>query len=230
MVRTCFFINQPELTKPSDSHWLAPKPVSFKKGKSRTVIEIPNKWLGFFQALLLAPAQHSWAKKLLETEFPQLLQEDSEWMRPINIATKPSMSEECSRLTFELETVKGIEEALLEDATEDNSPKKKRGRKGKSDTPIVDSAVRRSTRVRANTNGFMTSPCKSKNYLGCSADPPTLSPSTIKKIGTSLCNLPEDLLEEQVLAGKKKMEPVGKKLKKNKEDKKKNDNDKNEDN
>ena len=182
------------------------------------MVEIPNKLLGFFQALLVAPAQHSWAKKLLESDFPQLLQEDSDWVRPLHLFAKPSHSEACNQLSSEPVTAKEIE-AMQEDIIEDNSPSKKRGRKGKAITPIVDSAVRRSNRVRANANGFKMTSCKSKNCLGCSADPPTLSTSTIKNIGTSLCNLQEDQLEEHVPIGKKKMEPVGKKLKKNKDDK-----------
>lgn len=82
---------------------------------------------------------------------------------------------------------------------------------------MVDSAVRRSNRVKANANGFKSTPCKSKKCLGCSANPPTLTTSMIRKIGTSLCHLQENRLDEQALLGKKRMEPVGKKLKKNRE-------------
>jgi hypothetical protein len=47
----------------------------------------------------------------------------------------------------------------------------------------------------------------------------------LKKIGTSFCQLNDDQLEEQILMNKKKMEPMGKKMK-NKEEKKKNPDDK----
>lgn len=60
------------------------------------------------------------------------------------------------------------------------------------------------------------SACKVKNCLGCSAEPPTLSQAMIKKLGTSLCQLWEDQLDGQTLLGKK-VEPIGKKPKKNKD-------------
>lgn len=82
----------------------------------------------------------------------------------------------------------------------------------------MDLVVRRSTRVRANSNGFKVNTCKAKNCLGCSTEPRTLSQVMIKKIGISMCQLREDQLDEQALLGKKKMEPVGKKPKKNKDD------------
>lgn len=45
---------------------------------------------------------------------------------------------------------------------------------------------------------------------------PILSPSSLKKIGTSLCQLQEDQLDEHLLMTKNKLEPVGKKVKKTK--------------
>lgn len=91
----------------------------------------------------------------------------------------------------------------------DLSPNKKRGRKPRAVTPVVDSAVRRSTRVRANSGGFKVNVCKVKNCLGCSNAPPTLSPSVLKEIGTSLCDLQAEQIGEDALLGKNKVEPVG---------------------
>lgn len=79
--------------------------------------------------------------------------------------------------------------------------------------------VRRSDRVRGNSNGFKLGICRIKNCLGCSNDPPIMSPRTLKKIGTSMCQLQEEQLEEQALLSKKKLEPMGKKVRKSKEDK-----------
>lgn len=119
-------------------------------------------------------------------------------------------------LDSEPSSVREIEEALpMEDIGEPVSGKK-RGRKGMAVTPIVDSAVRRSNRVRANSNGFKLDTCKIKNCLGCSSEPPILYPHSLKKIGTSLCQLQEDQLDEHLLMTKNKLEPVGKKVKKNK--------------
>jgi hypothetical protein len=59
--------------------------------------------------------------------------------------------------------------------------------------------------------------CKIKNCLGCGASPPTLSPRALKEIGSALCDLQADQLDEDTLLSKNKLEPVGKKIKKNKE-------------
>ena len=104
---------------------------------------------------------------------------------------KPSSTGPYGMLVSEPSSVREIEEALPKEDNE-TSANKKRGRKGKADTPIVDSVVRRSDRVRANTNGFKVSTCRIKNCLGCSNDPPILSPLSLKNIGTSLCQLQEE--------------------------------------
>jgi len=126
MVRT-FFFNQSELNKkpPPELPWLAPKPLGLNGGKDKTVIEIPTKWLGFFQALLLAPGQHSWAKQLLQSNFPQLLQDDIYWMTSLSLQQKPSALGACSLLGAEPSIVKEIEEAIREDNLESGSPRKK---------------------------------------------------------------------------------------------------------
>lgn len=235
MVRTFFTNPLVNLPRPVDLSWLAPRSDEFTEKKNKTLIEIPTKWLGFFQALLIAPTHHCWAKQLLETSFPSLLKGDNDWASIINtngnpssstsiINTdcSPSSSKACTILETELTGFKNIEEAILEQSGENSSPGKKRTRKSKLDTPLVDSIVRRSSRVQANCNGFKMSSCKVKNCLGCNADPPTLSPASLTKIGTSLCQLKPEEVEEHNLLKKKMMEPVGKKprkLKKTKEGK-----------
>lgn len=68
LVRT-YFVNPPETPKPAESYWLAPKAGNNLKNADRAVIEVPAAWLGFFQAILQALAQHKWAKQLLGTNF-----------------------------------------------------------------------------------------------------------------------------------------------------------------
>jgi hypothetical protein len=155
-----------------------------------------------------------------------LLINENEWAATLSLSCKPSATEVCELLGSKPLIAKEIKEAISEEADEiieNSSPNKKRGRKGKADTPKVDSAIRRSSRIRANCNGFKVNVCKTKNYVGSNSKPPTLSLATLKKIGTSMCLLQDDLLEEQILMSKKKVEPIGKKLKKNKDEKKKHD-------
>jgi len=228
MVRT-FFFNPPEPVKaaPPEFPWLAPKPLDPKGKKDKTVVEIPTAWLGYFKALLLSPAQNGWAKQLLQSNFPELLVEKSDSVAQLSLKQQLPAPDACSLLETELSAVKAIEENITEDFQPTESPGKKRLRKGKIGTPIVDSVVRRSTRVRATSNGFKVNTYKTKNCLGYCTAPPTLPHAMIKKIGKSVCQLDEEQLEEQILMGRRKLEPVGKKQKKTNDDKK--DNDKKED-
>ena len=186
----------------------------------KTFLEVPQTWVGFFQALLNAPAHQTWVKKLLESSFPSsLVQSSSETLKAIPLPA--SSSDTCSFLLEESSYVKNLEDSITEQAPEETPPSKKRGRKHSAETPIVESAVRRSSRLRALNNGFKADGCKIKNCLGCASPPPILSPASLKSIGASFCQISPEDLEEHVLLQKKSTEPIGKKhKKKNKEDSK----------
>jgi len=53
--------------------------------QGKAFIEVPKEWMGFFKALLQAPAQHKWAKQLLEPGLPQLIQDASGTGSPLAI-------------------------------------------------------------------------------------------------------------------------------------------------
>jgi hypothetical protein len=67
---------------------LAPIVGSTSEEKDKANIQILAQWLGLFQALLQAPAQHTWAKQLLETGFLQLLLADGQWGASISLSGK----------------------------------------------------------------------------------------------------------------------------------------------
>lgn len=105
-----------------------------------------------------------------------------------------------------------LEDALLLDVEETASPQvKKNARKGKAQSPIVESEVRRSIRVQKNNNGFKQSGCKKANCLGCKTDPPTLSVESLQSIGIKMCQLTEDEVAKAKLNKKKKSKPIAKK-------------------
>lgn len=85
---------------------------------------------------------------------------------------------------------------------------------------VLDSPFRRSARQKGMHKGFKASVCAKKGCLGCSMNPPTLSSSTIKNIGTSLCMIDPDVLSDEALnlIGNKKQKiapsPSGKKQQK----------------
>lgn len=74
----------------------------------------------------------------------------------------------------------------------------------------MDSEVRRSSRVREKFNGFKPSGCKLANCLGCNLEPPTLSLDTLQNIGTKMCQLSTEEVEEATLNRKKKSKPISK--------------------
>jgi hypothetical protein len=222
MVRTYFA--EPSGLPKQNPYWFTPVSNEKDSLKEKAVVKLPTQWLDFFQSLLLTPAQNNWARKLLGTNFPNLLQGETDWITTISVTCKPSPDKACALLDSELSGPKELENAVQDEEleeVEEISPIRKKSRKGKSETPIVDSLVRRSTRVRTSCNGFKTPNCKSKNCLGCSSEIPTLSPATLRKIGMSMCDLSEEQLGEAMLMGKKNLDPIGKKIKKNKEEKKK---------
>lgn len=145
---------------------MAPSSVGKGALEDKSLIEVLTKWLGLFQALIQALAQHSWAKQLLLSGFPDLLKAQGEWTTLMSVNSKPSPVDSCLYLSDEPIGVREIEEAITEQYMEEASPGNKRNRKAKSDTPVVDSATRRSDKVRAGCNGFKINTCKAKNCLG----------------------------------------------------------------
>ena len=80
------------------------------------------------------------------------------------------------------------------------------------DSPLVDSEVRRSPRIKQICQGFKQSACFNKRCLSCAPDPPTLSIKIIKKIGTDFCKVDQNLLSDEALQVKlQKSGTVGRK-------------------
>ena len=68
---------------------------------------------GFFQAMLLAPAQQTCGKKLLETNFLFLLMTEKDGPRKdISLSDKKSTAETCAHLEEELQGLEGFEKAI----------------------------------------------------------------------------------------------------------------------
>lgn len=83
--------------------------------------------------------------------------------------------------------------------------------KGKASlTPLVESMVRRSTRVKGKTGGYKSESCRDKNCIACSAQPPTICTKIIRNLGANFCNIPVQELDDEALNMKKgKKQPVG---------------------
>lgn len=90
-------------------------------------------------------------------------------------------------------------------------------RANKRPTPLVDSQVRRSERVRQGNNGFKSSECSNIKCTSC--NPPTLSTKVIRILGTQFCSTSlDDLIEGNLLKGGGKKDPITKKKTKRNKD------------
>ena len=88
--------------------------------------------------------------------------------------------------------------SLMDPSKQPNTPSKRR-RTAKGKAVISEDDLRRSLRLKKVNKGFKTSACKDKNCLGCSVSPPTISPTIIRNLGASFCNInPEDLSDENL--------------------------------
>jgi hypothetical protein len=188
-----------------------------------TLIRVPKKWAKFFQAILNSPFSYQWAKNLLQSNLLAVICKSGDFTR-INISTKPNdhNSDLCTRLDSLNNYVVSEEVMLCEEEPPVTPKSTKKLRKVKNKTPVVESEVRRSIRVRGQSNGFKPSGCKKANCLGCNIKPPTLSVEALQDIGINLCNLTTEEVDEAIL-NKKKPNPIvkkkGKNKAKNKEDK-----------
>ena len=87
-----------------------------------------------------------------------------------------------------------------------SAPRAKRGKA----IHISDVNVRRSERVHNRTQGFKSSICKDKNCVGCSANPPPLSPSVVRDLGSTFYQLdPAALTDEELQTNRAKPGDVG---------------------
>ncbi|CAL4992476.1 unnamed protein product [Urochloa decumbens] len=109
---------------------------------------------------------------------------------------------------------------LLEEAA------KAKGKHNLLEDSLTEAAARRSIMQKHLHNGFKTSPCEHQNCLGCTIEPPTISPTVIKNLGSSFCGIdPEHLTVEKLNKKKKPAAPGGKKQVKKKAEVSKNDKD-----
>lgn len=82
----------------------------------------------------------------------------------------------------------------------------------KRNYPVVDTCLRRSSRVKHVSDGFKKDTCSDRRCLACTPNPPTLSTQVIRKLGNELYQLEgEDLSDEVLLTKKEQTSMVGRK-------------------
>jgi hypothetical protein len=91
------------------------------------------------------------------------------------------------------------EDNLGEDFADPPSPNTTKARKRKGKEPLVDSELRRSTRLKTRNRGFKGTNCRKSNCLGCSHKPPILDNSIIKRLWAEFCHIdPAALIDDNL--------------------------------
>lgn len=180
-------------------------------------ILIPDMWMNFFTFLLLQSPSFDWAKTFLESKAWDFFNAETN-----GNATLFSLPSVCPDVTIPVcanfESSSSVILELMDDESEDqgitvptSTPKKRKAR-GKDKAPISEDEVRRSERLRKIHKRFKSTVCKDGNCLGCSVDPPSISPKVIRSLGAAFYGLdPQDLTENKLNAPvTKKKKAVGK--------------------
>jgi hypothetical protein len=202
-------------------------------------VQIPKDWADFFTMMLLSPRSFQWAKSFVTSSamehlagtsasvpfcIPQALPDAGSFLCSNNLplAEEPDASLSCH------EPTSPVDSDQLSPATPPEKLKSKVAPvSGPWSTALLDLAAhkgdlsstkeakaRRSLRQKALHKGYKNSPCSNRNCLGCSLDPPALSPSIIKNLGATFCNIDPDKLTVEKLSRtrtKKVAAPGGKK-------------------
>ncbi|TVU40687.1 hypothetical protein EJB05_14157, partial [Eragrostis curvula] len=174
-------------------------------------IPIHANWADFFTKLLLSPSHFDWAKSVLQSKLWTLVTDSVNQphiMFQLPSACPANVTIVCNN--DDLPTSKG--KSVLEEVNDSSSPEAlptlsastskahAKKRKCNQPTPVVESEVRRSDRVKDRNKGYRSSACAHRDCFACSAEPPTLSKKVIKNLGVTLCKIPHQAMSDEALA------------------------------
>lgn len=158
--------------------------------------------------MLLSPESFTWAKGFLPSGTWKTLVSLNNDAKMLSFVLPPTCPENAKVNCPSAQLVEIQEEPP---AQEDSSPV--RQPPSQVGSPIVDTSIRRSPRIRDKFDGFKQSSCTAKGCLACSAKPPTLSLSDIRNIGENSCMMaPGTITDEVLLKRSKKKAAIGGKI------------------
>lgn len=201
-------------------------------------VSLSPDWAAFFTAALMNPGSFAWAKSFLASPAWALLANSPAAKLPFALPAACPVKESHSCLSGNVEkTISVVEELMTADSTEDEpalqnevasptsefavdlnkvSPstgpwaksllRKARKLKITEDDP----SIRRSARQRDQNKGFKHKSCQDRHCLICEAPPPNISPSIIRNLGATFCDIDPNQLTDAALAKKKKVSTPGK--------------------
>lgn len=193
----------------------------FATGNHENVhVSLPSQWANFVTVMLLSPRFYEWAKDFITSRANECLKNDTGVVDFFIPRLCPSQIKCITYLDHNTETgaagTKGAlmeptpQERLLEQEGGMTTPKKKDI--GNNAPPVVDTCLRRSTKIKEVSGGFKKGTCSDRRCLQCSPDPPMLSNQVIRRLGAELAQLEEEELAEEMLMAKRvKTSPIGKK-------------------
>jgi hypothetical protein len=147
------------------------------------LVSVPKVWAAFFMDLLFRPDSFDWAKKFLLSGATSTFVEPSMDTILIKIPSKCLLP------------------SSQDTHVEPQSPSPTKAALRKRQPIMVDTAVRRSARLRAKAKGFKTCTRIGKRDCSCCAQcaPPSIQHDIIKKLGAEFCKVdpsklnPDDL-------------------------------------
>lgn len=190
-------------------------------GCSEVTVQIPKDWTPFCLVSLLSPESFDWAKSFLGSSTWLTLINCSDSSSSLAFAIPNACTQNAVVSCDSLDALLVPSEKLVElsdetagveeeegnpilptglEATPVQSPKPAPGQKKLiKETPLVDTSIRRSPRIKIRNGGFKVDSCSSKNCLTCSATPPSLPMHLIKAIGEEACMIPPGKITDETL-------------------------------
>lgn len=179
----------------------------FAPKKDKASVPVPLEWADFFSSMLLAPSHFKWAKEFIQSNFAiQLSPGSSSILFSIPQSCSTTPNEGCSKLSLwskvsTKEEDLALEEEKLEEESDFSSPTRTPAEKVR----LVETEVRRSTRLKIRNRGFKSTSCNKVNCIGCCNEPPTLSPAVMRNLGQELAQIDPELLTDEKLMKKRKL-------------------------
>ncbi|CAM0881195.1 unnamed protein product [Alopecurus aequalis] len=191
------------------------------KSDTDKVTQVPIEWMNFFTAALLSIDKYDWAKTFLATQLWSFIVEgtDSASLRPFVIPDICPVSQKsiCDVYNMEQEQNETTPDKAICGPTGNATTSAIHAkRKRKEKAPLVETEVRRSTRLEQLQKGFKKSTCMNKQCINCSARPPIISAKIVRNLAVSFCKVdPGDCSEEELHKKEKKKKKVQKEMPQN---------------
>ena len=180
--------------------------------KSSFSTNIPVSWFNFIVHLLLSPDKFDWTVKMLKSGMWELVSAvenmDHAFLFYIPHKCPATHAPICQAINTDEQVnydqgkenigqapnMQDVEsQDLLHPFGSDNLRKRRNGK-----TPLVETEVRRSDRIKKDNAGYKRNSCSNNNGLPCNAAPPIIQKSVVKNLTASFCKVAERELEDKL--------------------------------